>query len=1794
MKSANKELQSLNDEDKALLENLYIQYSSEVKNLLKKIVGSQLYLDAFQEVFFKIGKNLTKIKDKTDEKAKFYILTIARNHAYDLLKKMNIERHILCQNEINIESFMDKLAIEKDIRQEEIELNIDLVNHLLKYLSENSSNIIKQKYIEGISEEIIGALSGVKAASIKKRLYRAKKELKNVYNTEQNIVYIQPDYELSFAAAEGEAPLNDESAESESTKDDDLSSFESEDGVEDKELEKVDDGKKGPEDEAENTVEQIHPTKTIEKDFSAKPILVALIDTITDNSHPLLKEYMTDGWNFISGGIPHYDGDQPGAAAHGTHMAGIIAQKAGEYGSKVEIMPLNVFHNGTAYTSSVLRAIAYAEVKGTDVINFSLGCEKESPALYETISESKALFVCAAGNNGADMAERPTYPAAYRLENIVSVGSINNDGEYSHFSNYNENYVDIAAVGRDVICVYPEGEIGPASGTSIAAAQVTAAAAVAAYFENSKKQVEINQQIKESTKEPDLQEEEPLPEATEEEDSGANEDVQPDEDGLSEINEEAEKEEIENNTEEKSEEESVSQEEVTEKTVVLSETITSENLFLELIDPISASYIKAMLFESADDLEGLDGKVAGRRQLNLSNTLMGTSGSRLTSDTYQNSQSSGYSPLSDDPYAGLQGKKIVQITTGFGHTLVLLNDGTAWSWGANYAGQLGNGITIASNLPVQVKGLTNIKEISTSGDHCLALLTNGTVWAWGRNIRGELGDGTTTDRYIPVQVKGLTNVSQIRAGGNHNLAVRADGTCWAWGYNNYGQIGDGTTTNRTSPVRITSLTNVELLAAGSSHSLVRRSDGTLWSWGYNYYGQLGNGSTAQSNRPVQVLSLSRSIGLSVHGNHSLAIRPDGRVAAWGRNDYGQLGDGTNSHRKERVQVAVLEEVTEIDSGSTFSVALTTDGRIWAWGDNTYGQLGDGTKMSQRIPRSVPNFNNVEHISAGSGYSLALRSDGSIWAWGHNTYGQLGDGTTYQRRTPTACYINSLLDPDPVGLKFEKTEYSISTRRAANVQIKATAHIVNSLGLPVGEGEILYSLIDASPGISINAFTGEITVSAGAKAGSFQIRAEYGDWHVDATLIVANPQYLAEVQGGANHSLALWADGSIWSWGQNNHGQLGDGTSLNRNAPQQLGSSVEWEGIAAGGNHSLALTAGGEVWAWGNNSNGQLGSGSTVDVSDPIPISGLTNIKAINAGANYSLALRSDGSVWSWGQNNNGQLGDGTKVDRNLPVNIQSLSEIAAIAAGNEFSVALGHDGYLRAWGYNGYGQLGNGSTTSRTTAAVVSGIDNIVAIATGANHCLALKSDGTVWAWGYNGNGQLGDGTLINRTTPVKIASLSNIVAITAGENHSLALRSDGTVWAWGNNAEGQLGDGTTIQQTVPTHIETLEDCKGIGTGSNYSWAVKANGTVWSWGDNSHGQLGDGTDTDSSQPVSCLLNQQLATIIKQIKFDEGRYSLILLGEEATLQVKARALNYLGEQIENVEITYSLDDVYDGISMDSATGTVVIAPSMEAGEYGLSALCGEMSISAVLHISIGLKEIKFEEDGYKAVLDGEEITLNAAAKVYNYQDQVVESAEITYGLGDVYSGISIDSATGKITVAADAVAGKYIVTAVYEELSAQVFLIVGPKGANTSIEVAGNRLYHLTLSGQQIQNIREIIFTLQYDPQIVILDDLAAGTSTPDTAIGLIPLTDLEILAVEENKILFRLNKNLAPGFTYSGAVTVAKFKAIATGEAEITAVMGPAAGGAGGRGPASNAISGTLDADLREAAGNGKSQISHH
>lgn len=304
-----------------------------------------------------------------------------------------------------------------------------------------------------------------------------------------------------------------------------------------------------------------------------------------------------------------------------------------------------------------------------------------------------------------------------------------------------------------------------------------------------------------------------------------------------------------------------------------------------------------------------------------------------------------------------------------------------------------------------------------------------------------------------------------------------------------------------------------------------------------------------------------------------------------------------------------------------------------------------------------------------------------------------------------------------------------------------------------------------------------------------------------TALFANAQCWKTITAGKQHSLGIKNDGTLWVWGDNYYHQLGLGDNINypsdRIIPSQLGTATNWQTIVSSERHTVSLKNDGTLWVWGDNIYGKLGDGTTIKKASPIQI-GTAIWQKIAVNSTNTAAIKSDGTLWIWGDNNFGVLGDGTNVSKNIPTQIGTATW-QSVALGSTHTLGIKKVGTLWGWGSNAFGQLAMGTNYGPNVPTRI-GNETWQSVAASNYHTIAIKSDGTLWSCGNNFSGQLGDGTTTNKNGLTQIGTATNWRSISTGEGgHSLAIKTDGTLWTWGENQAGQLGNGSRVDLLVPT-----------------------------------------------------------------------------------------------------------------------------------------------------------------------------------------------------------------------------------------------------------------------------------------------------------------------------------------------------------------------------------------------------------
>ncbi len=348
-----------------------------------------------------------------------------------------------------------------------------------------------------------------------------------------------------------------------------------------------------------------------------------------------------------------------------------------------------------------------------------------------------------------------------------------------------------------------------------------------------------------------------------------------------------------------------------------------------------------------------------------------------------------------------------------------------------------------------------------------------------------------------------------------------------------------------------------------------------------------------------------------------------------------------------------------------------------------------------------------------------------------------------------------------------------------------------------------------------------------------------------------------VSVGLHHSCAILTSGAAKCWGLNLYGQVGNGKTHQAPVPDSVsGLEAGVAAISAGSSHTCALLTSGAVKCWGQNNHGQLGDGSKTQSPVPVDVKALvTGVTAISSGDHHACAVLTSGALKCWGQNGQGQLGNGKKIDSLTPVDVTGLTaDIAAVSAGSAHTCALVKSGGVKCWGNNFYGQLGNGSKTDSPVPVNVGGLTaNVASISVGSNHACAVSASGGLECWGNSDRGQLGNGSKTG-FAPVAVSGLtSNVAAAAAGLDNTCAILTSGAAKCWGRNDHGQLGNGSKADSLVPADVSGLTANVAAMSSGLHSCAVLTTGALKCWGANKDAQLGNGSHADSSVPVDVKL-----------------------------------------------------------------------------------------------------------------------------------------------------------------------------------------------------------------------------------------------------------------------------------------------------------------------------------------------------
>ncbi|MFB3851804.1 MAG: hypothetical protein ACE14Q_07775, partial [Acidobacteriota bacterium] len=735
---------------------------------------------------------------------------------------------------------------------------------------------------------------------------------------------------------------------------------------------------------------------------------------------------------------------------------------------------------------------------------------------------------------------------------------------------------------------------------------------------------------------------------------------------------------------------------------------------------------------------------------------------------------------SNIPVQAINLQGAIMVSAGNYHSIALTNDGHLWSWGYNGYGALGNGTYQDSLIPQMVTYIDDVISISAGRVHSLALKSDGTVWAWGYNNEGQLGTGDFTNKIIPTQVNSLSDVIEIGANEYCSYAIKSDGTLWMWG--NLIKL----------PTQIIDAENVLHCSSGLEHVMIMKMDSSVWSWGNNYYGQLGTGLYEDASVPTRVAMLGKCLAIAAGNNHSLAV------------NFCE-------------SPAYSPEIISINNSpdSCGGVIIVFNNGAPATKHDLYV---DGIMVKENIQSPV-YFNPQDNLIHS--YVIKATNEESFCYNESPAYQYSNTGNpTPSKPVITSIEDQSSTLLNGVRIFYQQGAPATSHDLYVDGILKQQNFSSGNTYYPQDAGPHYYIIRaingscfrDSDLMMAIDKTTEDFISSVFAWGQNRFAQLGLGDkYRRYVPSEIPDLNNAVQVAGTAMQSYALKSDGTVWGWGYNENRMLGrtDCPDSYCTSPGPCPGLTNFVQISGKLNHLLALKNDGTVWGWGDNTYGQLGDGtSSGSVFPPVKAFNLTEVIYISAGVNFSLALKADGTVWAWGDNNTGQLGDGTYERSLIPIRVNGIKDIIAISAGAQSSYAVDINGDLWAWG--GY-ILGDGYYRLSNIPIKISTISDIKNIAAGTRYIYAVKKDGTAWQWGGK------DSRLY---LPTQITQLSNIDTVDNNYENAIFLDESKNCWTVGNNWEGQRGTGDQNDYSYPTKVLNLSNVDRVSFGTYHALAV--------------------------------------------------------------------------------------------------------------------------------------------------------------------------------------------------------------------------------------------------------------------------------------------------------------------------------------------------------------------------------------
>lgn len=851
------------------------------------------------------------------------------------------------------------------------------------------------------------------------------------------------------------------------------------------------------------------------------------------------------------------------------------------------------------------------------------------------------------------------------------------------------------------------------------------------------------------------------------------------------------------------------------------------------------------------------------------------------------------------------------------------------------------------------------------------------------------------------------STATIAVGENHSLVVKNDMSLWAAGDNSKGQLGIGTDKSNSSGEKV--MDNIVYVDANENVSFAIDKNGTLYGWGDNSDGQITNKlSVAVISTPTKIMDNVAQV--STGDGHTVALLEDGTAVGWGRNEYGELGFASNSLKNSVTEL--MKDAVDVAAGDGFTLIVTKDGAVYGAGNNDSGQLGAGNYRDYSW-FTVVIENGAQDVEAGNNHSIVLMNNGSVRTSGSNEHGQLGtesgNATIANFASTSVRGANAIFaGGDSSGAVANGVLYTWGDNESGQL------HNGNSEDLDYPE-KVTSGVVSIALGERHSLMLKDNGYISGVGAGVF------GELFSSASSITVSPSYVmgnvSYFSAGKDHAAAIDNKGTLYTWGNNDKGQLGLGDYTMRSTPSKVKLDSEAIGVWCGNKVTIVQTADSKVYAFGDNSNYLFGMKYRKDIANtPVEneyLSGNT-ISKIEFQNDYAIAIVG-GLVMGWGLNSANRLSICGSVVKAPEVLCETMPTVIDIAAGDNHCIALTNSGEVYGWGSNSAKQLG-ADTVSRIVEIpehieILDSKENPISIseiAAEGSHTIAVSGDGTVYAWGENTYGQLGDDSSRLRTpTNVYVDSKK----VYTSDKFSALITDDGTICLSGNNASGQLGDGTTKSRKTFAKA-SKGNITSASLGGDFAGFISYESKLFCWGDNTYGQVGNGNGGVKSQPETVIKDGLIKQLVQasSVTLDKAE---ITLKPNATAKLTATVAP---DNASNKDVTWSSSDTT--IATVTNTGSVKAVKNGSAvitakTDNGLSAQCTVTVTTPISSFSVNPAKTKTMD------IDG---TFKITAKIYptNCNDKTLlysSSNEDVAVVDENGTVTAVSAGTAKITVTA---------------------------------------------------------------------------------------------------------------------------------------------------------------------------------